>query len=42
MESGSKEMAEKLARDEEMRRKEAEDIKNRLESEKKQQVNTCN
>ena len=38
MESGSKELSEKMAREEEQRRKEAQEMKDRLETEKKQQV----
>jgi GTP cyclohydrolase III len=38
MESGSKELSEKMAREEEQRRKEALEMKERLETEKKQQV----
>ena len=39
MESGSKDLAEKMAREEEQRRQEAEEMKAKLESEKKQQGN---
>jgi hypothetical protein len=38
MESGSKELSEKMAREEEQRRKEAMEMKERLETDKKQQV----
>ena len=38
MENGSKELSEKMAREEEQRRKEAEEMKERLETDKKQQV----
>ena len=38
MESGSKELSEKMAREEEQRRKEADEMKERLETDKKQQV----
>ncbi len=40
MESGSKELSEKMAREEEKRRKEAMEMKERLETDKKQQVTT--
>ena len=38
MESGSKELSEKMAREEEQRRKEAMEMKERLETDKRQQV----
>ena len=38
METGSKELAEKMAREEELRKQEAESIKNNLENQRKQQV----
>ena len=39
MESGSKELADKMAQEEEQRRLEAEAMQNQLESQKKQQGN---
>ena len=39
MESGSKELAEKMAQEEDQRRKEADAMKTQLESQKKQQGN---